>query len=300
LSATPPRTPQKKEKTKLDAIPNQKSLQVEIETRLKDQRLTPSYRRIVQCLMDHSNELGFLSSMELAQLANVSQPSVSRFSVALGFDGFLDMRRCFRAISEPASPTPATMSNRYQSAAAAEAANVADLVNTLSDLSTVKAFGEALAKSKPLAVLGLRASSGHATQFCYFAAKVHPDVRPIIYGGSLVEDQLEQAHVAGASLLLAFAMPLYPRETLKALRYAKQLGMKVALVSDPTFRHQSDLVDLLLTVRINSSLVYDSCAALPILISVLLDAMCDAMPQQAEARLEYNERSSSRRKVFAS
>ena len=299
MSVPRPRPQPKAAKTEPEAMSDQKSLRAEIETRLQSQRLTPAHRRIVQCLMDHSTELGFLSSMELAQLANVSQPSVSRFAVALGFDGFLDMRRCFRAISEPASSPPKATSNRYQSAAATEASNVADLVNALSDVSIVKAFGEALAASKPLVVLGLRASSGHATQFCYFAAKVHPDVRPILGGGSLIEDQLEQAHAAGASLLLAFAMPLYPRETIKALRYAKQLGMKVALVTDPAFRSQSDLVDLLLTVRINSSLVYDSSAALAVLISVLLDAMCDAMPEHAEARLEYNERSSTRRKVFA-
>ncbi|MFM0651992.1 MurR/RpiR family transcriptional regulator [Paraburkholderia sediminicola] len=260
--------------------------------------MTPAHRRIVQILIDHAADIGFLSSMELAHLANVSQPSVSRFAVALGFDGFLDMRRSFRSISEPVSATPAERANKYQAAAAAEAANVAALSAGLSDLALISEIGSVLATSKPLVVLGLRASASLATQFAYFAAKVHPDVREIVNGGSLIDDQLEHASAAGATCLLAFAMPLYPRETITALQYAKQLGLKVAVVADPAFRGQGDLADFILAARINSSLVFDSGAASFVLVSVLLDAMCDAMPEHAEARLEYGDRSSRRRKVF--
>lgn len=275
------------------------SLRAEIEKRLQGQRPTPAHRRIAQCLIENSAEIGFLSTMELAELANVSQPSVSRFAVALGFDGFLEMRRCFRALSGSSSAPPETTSNRYQAAALNEAANVTDLVAGLSNASTIREFGQALASSRPLVVLGLRASAGLAQQFFYFAAKVHSDVRLIVNGGSLIEDQLEQAQAAGATVLLAFVMPLYPRETIKALQYAKQLGMKIAVVSDPAFLSQGKLSDLMLTARINSSLVFDSSAAAAVLISVILDAMCDAMPEQAEARLERIDQSSTRRKVFS-
>jgi hypothetical protein len=45
--------------------------------------------------------------------------------------------------------------------------------------------------------------------------------------------------------------------------------------------------------------VFDSYAACAVLVSVLLDAMCDALADYAQRRLEQNERSSTRRKVFA-
>jgi DNA-binding MurR/RpiR family transcriptional regulator len=298
LPAVSSRSKSKSAKAFPNSANDSSSLRAEIERRLEGQRLTPAHRRIVQILIDHAGDIGFLSSMELAQLASVSQPSVSRFAVALGFDGFLDMRRSFRSISEPASVLSVERANKYQAAAAAEAANVAALAAGFSDLAVISEFGATLAASKPLVVLGLRASAGLAMQFSYFAAKVHPDIRPIINGGSLIEDQLEQAHAAGATCLLAFIMPLYPRETIRALQYAKQLGLKVAVIGDPAFRGQGDLADLVLAARINSNLVFDSNAASFVLVSVLLDAMCDAMPEQAEARLEYGDRSSLRRKVF--
>jgi DNA-binding MurR/RpiR family transcriptional regulator len=276
------------------------AIRAELEARLRGRRLTPGQRRIAQRLIEHSAMIGLLSSGELAQLANVSQPSVTRFAMSLGFDGFLGMRRQLRSGSAGTEPDPGENANRYQTTALTEAANVAGLATALSDRDLISRFGSALANSRPLAVLGLRASCGMAAQFCYFAAKVHPDVRLLTGGGSLIDDQLEQAQAAGGSSVLAFMMPLYPRETIAALRLAKQIGLKIALVSDATFAGHDELPDLLLTARINSSLVFDSYAAPAVLVSVLLDAMCDAMAGAAQERLDNIDQSSKRRRVFVS
>ena len=276
------------------------AIRAELEARLRGRRLTPGQRRIAQRLIEHSAVIGLLSSGEVAQLANVSQPSVTRFATTLGFDGFLGMRRHLRSGSSRPEPSAEADANRYQTMALAEAANVADLAAALADGDLIGRCGLALAGSRPLAVLGLRAASGMAAQFCYFAAKVHPDIRLVTGGGSLVDDQLEQARLAGASCVLSFMMPLYPRETIAALRHARQIGLNVVLVGDATFAGHAHLADLLITARINSSLVFDSYAAPAVLISVLLDAMCDAMGGEAQERLDNIDRSSKRRKVFVS
>jgi DNA-binding MurR/RpiR family transcriptional regulator len=106
---------------------------------------------------------------------------------------------------------------------------------------------------------------------------VHPDIRSITEGGSLVEDKLEQAKAAGCILVLAFMMLLYPRETVSAMRFAKSLGLEVALVTDSTFANHRDLADYLLRGRINSGLVSDSYATFSVLVAALVDSTCDAM-----------------------
>lgn len=275
------------------------SLRAELDRRIAGQRLTPAQRRIAQCLVENSAQIGFLSSMELARLADVSQPSVTRFAMALGFEGYLEMRRFLRSSVGGMEPSPDQAENRFQTAAKAEIANLAELAETLADEALVEQFGRALAASRPLPVVGLRASSGLATQFAYFAAKVHPDIRLLAGGGTLLEDQLEQAKAAGAQTLLAFMMPLHPRETVKALEFARQTGLKVALVTDASFDPHAGYADLVLSARANSSLVFDSFAAPALLVGVLLDAMCNRMSSEARQRLEQIDRSSKRRKVFA-
>lgn len=277
---------------------DRRALQAEIDSRTAGQRLTPAQRRIAQCMMENSTQLGFLSSMELADLANVSQPSVTRFAMALGFDGYLEMRRFLRSVQTAEEATGESETNRYQSAILAEASNLTELALSLADSSVVDRFGQALAASRPLAVLGLRASAGLAAQFAYFAAKVHPDVRLLAGGGSLIEDQIEQCRVAGGRTMLVFMMPLYPRETLKAIELARQTGMQIALVTDASFNDHDGIADQLIAARVSSKLVFDSYAASATLVSVLLDAMCNNMNGQARKRLDDVDRSSKKRKVF--
>lgn len=279
---------------------DRQALIAEIERRTAGRRLTPAHRRIAQQMIENSAQLGFLSSMELAELANVSQPSVTRFAVALGFDGYLEMRRVLRTAQARPDTPAVTEANRYQIALTAEAANLTDLAQSVSDERTINEFGKALANSRPLAVLGLRASADLATHFAYFAAKVHPDVRLLASGGSMIEDQIEQCFAAGGRTMLVFMMPLHPRETIKAIELAHHIGLKIALVADASFSDHQGVADYLLTPRINSRLVFDSHAAASALVSVLLDAMCNNMNGAAQKRLDAIERSSKRRKVFAS
>jgi DNA-binding MurR/RpiR family transcriptional regulator len=273
--------------------------QPSLDQLLQGKRLTPAHRRIAQILASHGDEIGFMSSMELARLSSVSQPSMSRFAAALGFSGFSEMRSYFRSLNKRASeePRPAQKQNKYTAALAAEAQNIAKLAPLFSNTKDIQSAGKMLASSKPLPVLGLRASAGLAHQFAYYGAKIHADIRPITSGGSIVGDQLEQSRDAGATCLLAFVLPLYPRETTRAMNYAKDLGLKVVAVTDSAFKYGADHVDQIFSGNLYSGLVFDSSATASVLMTFLLDAMCAAIPE-SDRLLQMRDKSSRQRKVF--
>src|SRR5258707_14897176 len=77
-------------------------------------RLTPTQRRIAHCLVRRAEDAPFLSSVEEAELAGVSQPSVTRFAVALGFDGYPALRKHLREVAPPAVPADAAAHNEDQ------------------------------------------------------------------------------------------------------------------------------------------------------------------------------------------
>lgn len=175
-------------------------------------RLTPTQRRIAHCMVRGAADVPFLSSVELAELAGVSQPSVTRFAVALGFDGYPALRRHLREVApaERAAAAREDAYNEYQQAVQGEIENLRQLSAMLADPSPVEEAGRVLAGSRPLPVLGLRAASSQARGFAYFAAKVHPDVRLLDEGGSMLADRIDAAAAAGASALLCFALPRHP------------------------------------------------------------------------------------------
>ncbi|MEV0536910.1 MurR/RpiR family transcriptional regulator [Kitasatospora sp. NPDC050463] len=264
-------------------------------------RLTPTQRRIAHSLVRHAVEAPFLSSVEVAELAGVSQPSVTRFAVALGYDGYPALRKQLRELGagEPAAPeTPDdVVRNEHQQAVLAEIEHLRLLAELLADPEPIIRAARLLAASRPLPVLGLRAASAQARGFAYFAAKVHPDIRLLDEGGSMLADRLEQAAAAGASALLCFALPRYPRELMDGLAVARECGLTVLTVADSAFAPVAKLSDLMLPAAVGTGLVFDTACAPMMLGRVLLQTMCDELPG-AEARLEALEQSATARGLF--
>ncbi|SCL29013.1 transcriptional regulator, RpiR family [Micromonospora nigra] len=260
-------------------------------------RLTPTQRRIAHCLVQHAPAVSYLSAAEVAELAGVSQPSVTRFAVALGHDGYPALRRRLRELTATA-PDPTTAGNELQQAVRAEIGNLDRLAGQLADRERIAGTGRLLAASRPLPVLGLRAAAPLAAYFAYFAAKVHPDVRVLDCGGSLLADRLEQAAEAGAGALLAFVLPRYPRETLDALRAARDAGLTVVAITDSPVSPAAEHADVVLPAAVGAQLVFDLHTAPMTLAMVLLQAICDAAPAETQRRLEAFEASAARRQLF--
>ncbi|PKV86129.1 MurR/RpiR family transcriptional regulator [Streptomyces sp. TLI_146] len=261
-------------------------------------RLTPTQRRIAHSMVRRAADVPFLSSVELAELAGVSQPSVTRFAVALGFDGYPALRRHLREVVPAASPEAGEDEyNEYQQAVQAEIENLRHLAGLLADPAPVEEAGRLLAASRPLPVLGLRAASSQARGFAYFAAKVHPDVRLLDEGGSMLVDRIDAAHRAGASALLCFALPRHPREVVDALEYARGKGLAVVTVADSAFAPVARHSDLLIPAAVGTGLAFDTACAPMLLGRVLLEAMCDDLPD-AQARLEEFDAGAAGRGLF--
>ncbi|MFG3701479.1 MurR/RpiR family transcriptional regulator [Micromonospora sp. NPDC047620] len=261
-------------------------------------RLTPTQRRIAHCLVQHAPTAAYLSAAEVAELAGVSQPSVTRFAVALGHDGYPALRRRLRELTAGTPGGPAGAGNELQQAVRAEIGNLDRLAGQLADRDRIAETGRLLAASRPLPVLGLRAAAPLAAYFAYFAAKVHPDVRVLDDGGSLLTDRLEQAAAAGAGALLAFVLPRYPRETLDALREARAAGLRVVAITDSPVSPATEHADVVLPAAVGAQLVFDLHTAPMTLAMVLLQAICDADPADTQRRLEAFEASAARRQLF--
>ncbi|MDJ1136799.1 MurR/RpiR family transcriptional regulator [Streptomyces iconiensis] len=260
-------------------------------------RLTPTQRRIAHSMVRSAAAVPFMSSVELAELAGVSQPSVTRFAAALGFDGYPALRRHLRE-NAPEGSTPDVTVNEYQQAVAGEVENLQQLANALADPGPVTEAGRLLAASTPLPVLGLRAAASQAFGFAYFAAKVHSDVRLLDEGGSMLGDRIDNAARAGATALLCFAFPRHPREVVEALAHARERGLHVVTVADsvlaPVARHS----DVLLPAAVGTGLAFDTACGPMLLGRMLLEAMCDHLPD-AQARLEEFDARAAARKLFA-
>jgi DNA-binding MurR/RpiR family transcriptional regulator len=261
---------------------------------LDGRRLSPVQRRIAHYLGEHLDEAIFLSSVELAERAGVSQPSVTRFAMVLGFAGYPELRQALRPLVLGGG-VEAPQESLLRGAIDAEIRNLA-LIRERLTAFPLKELGEQLAATEPLPVLGLRVSCGLATTFAYYARRIHPDVRLLTHGGSDLIDGLHAARRAGAEWVVAVVLPRYPTEAVQALEYAEKMGLRVAAITD-----RSDFpAEIVLDAPVGDRLVFDSHAAPLALAMALVEAMADAAPLRTQARLEEYERMTDETGTFLS
>lgn len=251
-------------------------------------RLSPTQRRVVQSMLDSMPDVAFMSTVDVAELAGVSQPTVVRLATALGFDGYPDFRAAVRRRALSADEPPGTPPRgALATAMAAERDNLATVERTLASDDAVRAV-DALAGTHPLGVFGIRASAALAQYMGYFASRIIPGVRVLSEAGT-VDDDLFELRDGGATALLAYVMPRYPRSAVQTLRYARELGMTTVVVTDGPLVPFRDDVDVLLVAPVGGDLLFDTHAAALTLSTALLDALARRDPRRSQARLEAHE-----------
>lgn len=273
----------------------------DVYERLTNSRLSPAQRRIARYVIDHRDSAAFLTSDSIARQVGVSQPSVSRFAAALGYARFSDFKRALQkwARSEMAAlPAASENANPLTEAIAVEVANLQWLGQSATLGDQIARVGAALMSSPHLPVIGLRISRSLAQHFAYLGAKVHPHVSVLDRGDTEAKESLARAVNEGTTWCLAFILPRYPREACDLVRHAREIGLKVAVLSDESFATVGHETDELITVRLGSGLLFDTSAAMNIATSALLHAMADANPAGSQEGLERFERHATDLAVF--
>lgn len=263
-------------------------------------RLSPAHRRIARYLLDHPEQAVSLTAEELGRRSEASQPSVTRFAIELGFRGYPELKDKLRGLVETQASSgggDGDRDNVLLRTTAVDIQLIQGLVSSPWGGERLERIGRELADSRPLPVLGLRISRPFAELFTYFAAKVHPDVR-LVPAGSDGDDVLVAAHEARAKWMLAFGLPRYPRALLDSIRFARSLGLRVALVTDSPLCPLAHDVDDLLAAPVNSELTFDSCVAPLALTMGLLQTLTEALPDHGQGRLEEFELRAAERGLF--
>lgn len=270
--------------------------------RLASARLTPVQRRIARHVLDSPKEAAFRTSVELADAIGVSQPSVTRFTTAIGYSGYPEFVRALRETLFEASPGEGSQRepDQWTTVISRSIDDLRGLDDSLRDSNAVEIASHDMMASMPLLVYGCRLSLGVSEVFSYLAAKIHPMVVHLDGRGGFIADRIAQAVDAGAQCMFAIVLPRYPREAETAILTAKRAGLTVILLTDSPVSSLARHADQVLYAPVNFSLVFDAFVAPMQLISILLDGMVDADPEHAERRLDAFEEFAARERLFLS
>ena len=230
---------------------------------LQSAQLTPRMRDAARYALEHPKDVALSSLADLAQQSKLSPVAFIRMAQALGFSGFLELKRLFRTpLRQAANPTYSerirhyggelTLSNPQDPVAVLRVfsqANIVSLQHLQADAEAMPLMQaiDMLQRARLVHVIGLRRSYGVASYLAYALNRTGRAAVQITGQGGMV---LEQAEVAGPQdLLVAISFPPYAADTLRVCEQASLRGTKILAITNGALSPLGRIADLVIDVN---------------------------------------------------
>lgn len=199
-------------------------------------QLGPKERQLAEFLLTHEAELAIYSSADMARLAKVSKPVVSRFFKRLGYDSFQAVRTDLRRLQTSGSPLLATeaMTDLDTLLASHQAQEARNWQLTLAELQhkPLDAIAEALCGARRVKLLGLRNSYPVALHWRQQLLQLRADVALLPLPGQTLGEDL--ANLAPGDLVVLVALRRRPALLKRLMPRLAASPAQTLLITDPT------------------------------------------------------------------
>lgn len=244
--------------------------------------LSKGQKRIANFLKDHYDKAVYLTASRLGEIAGVSESTVVRFAIELGFDGYPKLQEALQELVKnelTASQRMKVSSDRivksdkhiFKSVLESDAARIANTLDTIDQ----RDFDEAvdyIINAKRVYIVGGRSSSALSNFLDFYLNLMRDDV--INASTGVVTETFEHIfRIKEGDLLIGISFPRYSNKTVKAVEYAHGRGARTIAITDSNQSPLAKDANICLTARSDMLSFIDSLVAPLSLINALLVAV---------------------------
>ena len=246
----------------------------------KEPTFSKGQKRIARYITDSYDKAAFMTANRLGKTVGVSESTVVRFAVDLGFDGYPSMQKAMREM----------VLNRLTSVQRIEVANNRfgdqDVVSMVlhSDMEKLRQTSEtisreefntavdAILKAKRVYILGVRSVAPLANFLGHYLNYMFNNVH-VISGFSAGELFEKIVGVNSEDVIIAFSFPRYSASTTKGARYCRSAGATVIGITDSRESPLGQCCDHVLLAKSDMVSLVDSLVAPLSLVNALIVAI---------------------------
>lgn len=245
---------------------------------LSGRRLSKSHKRIAEYIVTHYDKAVFMTAATLGEMVGVSESTVVRFAMALGYEGYPQLhhslqelvRHRLTAVQRFEMTSDIKEEEVLQTVLKADMLNIRHTVDQM-DQAAFDAAVKRLLEADTIYVLGLRSAGPLAQFFGYYLHFIFDDVRVV---GAGVGDVFEAiARIRPSDALIGISFPRYSTRTLEAMRFAHQSGAQVIGITDGPMSPLHQEADICISARTDMASFVDSLVAPLSVINALLVAL---------------------------
>ena len=254
-------------------------------------------RKIAAYITQAYDKAAFLTASKLGKTVGVSESTVVRFAVEVGYDGYPEMQKAMQEM----------VMNRLTSVQRMGIANDrignqdvlssvlqadADKIRQTSETVSREAFKQsvnAILQARRIHILGVRSASALANFTGYYLNYMFDNVHVITASGA--GEMFENlVGVSNEDVVLAFSFPRYSTATLKAAQYCRSVGATVIGLTNSNISPLAQSCDYVLAAKSDMVSLVDSLVAPLSVVNALIVSLAAAREQELKKSFDTLER----------
>lgn len=260
-------------------------------------KLSKGQRRLADYVRDNYDKAVFLTASKLGDAVGVSESTVVRFAVQLGYKGYPGFQKALEELVRNRLNFIQRMEVTYGRIGQSEIlatvlqSDIEKIKLTLAGIDQ-KAFElaiDTILEAKKIYVIGIRSCAPLASFLSFYLNLICEDVAAVnTNSSSEIFEQL--IRIDERDVIIGISFPRYSMRTLKALEFASNRKAKVITITDSVHSPMNLYSSCNLIARSDMASIVDSLVAPLSVINALIVALCMKKQKEVVSTLETLEK----------
>lgn len=256
-------------------------------------KMSKGQRRLADYVRENYDKAVFLTAAKLGETVGVSESTVVRFAIQLGYKGYPGFQKALEELVRTKLNSIQRMEVTYGRISQSEIletvlhSDIEKIKQTL-DVIDHKAFNlaiDTILNARKIYVIGIRSCAPLASFFSFYLNLVCDNVTPVTTNSS--SEIFEQLiRIGEEDVIVGISFPRYSMRTLKALEFASNRKAKVITLTDSVHSPMNLYSSCNLIARSDMASIVDSLVAPLSVINSLIVALCMKKQKEVVSTLE--------------
>ena len=254
-------------------------------------------RKIAAYITESYDKAAFMTASKLGKAVGISESTVVRFAVELGYDGYPSMQKAMQEM----------VLNRLTSVQRIGVAN--DRIGDQDVLSTVlhadaeklrqtneaisresfHAAVDAILKARRIYIIGVRSASVLVNFLSYYMGYMFDNIHPVTTSGE--SEMFEKlVNVGPEDVVIAFSFPRYSTSTVNGVRYCRSTGARIVGITNSNLSPLGQNSDYVLVAKSDMVSLVDTLVAPLSVVNALIVALASGREQELSKTFDTLER----------
>ena len=256
-------------------------------------KLSKGQKLLATYITDNYDKAVFLTAAKLGEVVGVSESTVVRFAMHLGYRGYPEFQSALEELVRNKLNSIQRMEVTYgrisqskilESVLKSDAEKIYSTLEKI-DQAAFEMAVDTILNAKHIYIIGIRSCAPLASFMAFYFTLMFENVR-LIQTSSSSEIFEQMVRIGKEDVIIGISFPRYSMRTLKAMEFANDRNAKVIAITDSIHSPMNLYSSCNLLARSDMVSVVDSLVAPLSVINALVVALCLKCPEQVRKNLE--------------